>query len=134
VQTPDALTELALERLDDEGLGQARTLLRLLALLPDSADSTDVDLLANACLLIGEVLAEEGRYGEAQAIGTAAVAETRRVLGSTHPRTRYGLTFLAAWTGRAGDAATARALFAELPQHQVGERGEVTGTILGGGP
>jgi hypothetical protein len=207
----DTAVELALEWLDDGGLGQARTLLRLVALLPDSpvpyrsfldpgrladselfprltgphldalleglsalalidvtdglltmdsavrevadrdnrdsgqrpahlallvtmvcaaapvadladtavhvlwlVDKADVDLMANTCLLIGEVLAGQDRYGEARTIGAAVVAQTRRVLGPSHPRTLFGLTFLGGWTGNAGDPAAAHELLAEV--------------------
>ncbi|WP_436532777.1 tetratricopeptide repeat protein [Actinoplanes sp. HUAS TT8] len=207
----DTAIELALERLDDEGLGQAHTLLRLLALLPDSSvpyrwfvksdrladselfprltgphldalldglsalalidttadlltmdpairefadrdnrdsgqrpahlallatlvcaaapaaeladtavhvlqlvDDADVDLMANTCLLIGEILAGQDRYDEARTISAAVVARTRRVLGASHPRTLFGLTFLAGWTGNAGDPAAAHDILAEV--------------------
>jgi hypothetical protein len=199
----DTAVDLALELLDDEGLGQARTLLRLLALLPDSpvphglllnagllaaselfprltgphlealldglaglalvdltdgtptmdpavrafadrdsrdsgqrpahvallaelactavhvlelVESTEVDGLADGFLLIGEALAGEGLHEEARLIGTVVVAQTLRVLGPTHRRTLFGRTFLAGWTGNAGDPAGAHAILAEVTE------------------
>ncbi|WP_146164326.1 hypothetical protein [Pseudosporangium ferrugineum] len=215
----DTAIELALERLDDEGLGQARTLLRLLAVLPgapvpypelldlelladselfprltgphlaalldglaglalvematagtltmdpavrefadrdgrdsgqrpahvaqlgdlivaapprvvaavaahflglvvedrvDDEDTAEVDRIANTCLHVGDALAEDERFGEARAVGTAVVAVARRVLGPAHRRTLLALTFLAGWTGHDGDPAGAHALLTEV--------------------
>jgi hypothetical protein len=84
------------------------------SLVREDHDPDDVDLLANACLHIGETLASAGRFAEARAIGMAVVAGARRVLGPTHTRTLLGTTFLAGWTGNGGDPAAACDLLVEV--------------------
>ncbi|MEU7921951.1 hypothetical protein [Micromonospora zamorensis] len=80
----------------------------------ESGDPGEVDVLADACLLVGDALASDGRFGEARVIGEAVVAGTRRLLGPTHHRTLFGTTFLASWTGDAGDPAAAHELLCEV--------------------
>jgi hypothetical protein len=82
------------------------------SLVDEDPDPNDVDLLANACLNIGAALASAEQFAQARAIGAVVAAGAQRILGPAHSRTLLATTFLAGWTGKAGDPVAARALLA----------------------